>query len=123
MNCSKMYLCRRSWTTESLVPTLVINVDQFAIFIKLEIQAAGKFNLMTKSLFVNLDDDLARETLPDIIGDGGGNQRGRHGLEFAAQMGVGGINSWGSWPLKEYLLPAKEREFVFVLKPVHGIVE
>ena len=72
MNCSKMYLCRRSWTTESLVPTLVINVDQFAIFIKLEIQAAGKFNLMTKSLFVNLDDDLARETLPDIIGDGGG---------------------------------------------------
>ena len=40
-----------------------------------------------------------------------------------AQMGVGGINSWGSWPLKEYLLPAKEREFVFVMKPVHGIVE
>ena len=40
-----------------------------------------------------------------------------------AQMGVGGIDSWMSWPLKEYLLPAKEREFVFVLKPVHGIVE
>jgi beta-galactosidase len=39
------------------------------------------------------------------------------------QMGVGGIDSWMSWPLKEYLLPAKEREFVFVLKPVHGIVE
>lgn len=58
MNCSKMYLCRRSWTTESLVPTLF--------------QSAGKFNLMTQSLFVNLDDDLARETLPDIIGDGGG---------------------------------------------------
>ena len=72
MNCSKMYLCRRSWTIESLVPTLVINVDQLAFFIKLEFQSAGKFNLMTQSLFVNLDDDLARETLPDIIGDGGG---------------------------------------------------
>lgn len=59
MNCPKMYLYRRSWTTESLVLTLVINVDLLAFFIKLEFQAAGKFNLMTKSLFVNLDDDLA----------------------------------------------------------------
>lgn len=47
-------------------------VDQLAFFIKLEFQSAGKFNPMTQSLFVNLDDDLARETLPDIIGDGGG---------------------------------------------------
>ncbi len=47
-------------------------VDQLAFFIKLEFQSAGKFNPMTQSLFVNLDDDLARETLPDIIGDGVG---------------------------------------------------
>ena len=47
-------------------------VDQLAFFIKLEFQSAGKFNPMPQSLFVNLDDDLARETLPDIIGDGVG---------------------------------------------------
>ena len=37
-----------------------------------------------------------------------------------AQMGVGGIHSWGSWPLKDYLLPAGERTFVFLLTPVPG---
>ena len=35
-----------------------------------------------------------------------------------AQMGVGGINSWGSWPLKEYLLPAQPYDFEFTLAPV-----
>ncbi len=35
-----------------------------------------------------------------------------------AQMGVGGINSWGTIPLKAYMLPAAEREFRFVLRPV-----
>ena len=35
-----------------------------------------------------------------------------------AQMGVGGINSWGTWPLKDYLLPAKPYEFKFTLAPV-----
>ena len=34
-----------------------------------------------------------------------------------AQMGVGGITSWGTWPLKEYLLPANY-DFVFTLSPV-----
>ena len=38
-------------------------------------------------------------------------------MDFA-QMGVGGINSWGTWPLKEYLLPAKPYDFVFTLSPV-----
>ena len=37
-----------------------------------------------------------------------------------AQMGVGGINSWGSWPLEEYCLPAAERTFTFVISPVAG---
>ena len=35
-----------------------------------------------------------------------------------AQMGVGGITSWGTWPLKDYLLPAKPYDFVFTLSPV-----
>ena len=35
-----------------------------------------------------------------------------------AQMGVGGITSWGTWPLKEYLLPAQPYDFVFTLSPV-----
>ena len=34
------------------------------------------------------------------------------------QMGVGGINSWGTLPLEQYRLPAAEREFTFVLRPV-----
>ena len=34
------------------------------------------------------------------------------------QMGVGGINSWGTIPLDQYLIPATEREFGFVIRPV-----
>ena len=34
------------------------------------------------------------------------------------QMGVGGINSWGEWPLKEYRIPAAPRCFRFHLRPV-----
>lgn len=36
------------------------------------------------------------------------------------QMGVGGINSWGTLPLDAYLIPAAEREFTFVLRPVNN---
>ena len=53
----------------------------------------------------------------------------RHSLELkpgsntyvhvdAVQMGVGGINSWGQLPLEKYRIPAGEREFRFVLRPV-----
>jgi len=34
------------------------------------------------------------------------------------QMGVGGNNSWGAWPLPEYRLPAKHYEYKFRLDPV-----
>ena len=34
------------------------------------------------------------------------------------QMGVGGICSWWTWPLDEYLLPAGEYSFDFVIAPV-----
>lgn len=34
------------------------------------------------------------------------------------QRGLAGINSWGAQPLEPYKLPAAEREFSFVLRPV-----
>ncbi len=34
------------------------------------------------------------------------------------QMGVGGINSWGALPLEEYRLPAAERTFNLMIRPV-----
>ena len=36
------------------------------------------------------------------------------------QMGVGGIDSWYSWPLEPYVLRAKPRTFHFVLRPVRN---
>ena len=35
-----------------------------------------------------------------------------------AQMGVGGINSWGTIPLEPYLLHARERNFYYFIRPV-----
>ncbi len=34
------------------------------------------------------------------------------------QMGVGGVNSWGRWPLKKYQLPPKPYEYSFRLRPL-----
>ena len=34
------------------------------------------------------------------------------------QMGLGCVNSWGAWPRQEYLLPYKDYDFTFVIKPV-----
>ena len=35
-----------------------------------------------------------------------------------AQMGLGCINTWGAWPLPQYLLPYGDYEFSFKLTPV-----
>lgn len=35
-----------------------------------------------------------------------------------AQMGVGGIQSWGAWPLEKYRLPYKNYEYKFKVKPL-----
>ena len=34
------------------------------------------------------------------------------------QMGLGCVNSWGAWPREEYLLPYKDYDFTFVIRPV-----
>ena len=34
------------------------------------------------------------------------------------QMGLGCINSWGAWPLKEYILPYQDYDFTFVIRPL-----
>jgi beta-galactosidase len=36
------------------------------------------------------------------------------------QMGVGGVNSWGEWPLKKYQLPAGEYQYRFRLRGLSG---
>ena len=36
------------------------------------------------------------------------------------QMGVGGDDSWGAWPHKEYQLPAQAYQYRFRLEPVRG---
>lgn len=35
-----------------------------------------------------------------------------------AQMGLGGDNSWGFWPLEKYRLPLQKYEYAFRLRPV-----
>ncbi len=34
------------------------------------------------------------------------------------QMGVGGITSWGTWPLKQYMIPYGNKDFTFVISPL-----
>ena len=34
------------------------------------------------------------------------------------QMGLGCVNSWGAWPLDQYMLPYADRDFTFVLQPL-----
>ena len=36
------------------------------------------------------------------------------------QMGLGCVNSWGSWPRKEYLIKAEPMTFRFLLTPVNN---
>lgn len=61
--------------------------------------------------------------------DGGIKKGQRHGLELdahptttlsidLAQMGLGCIDTWGSIPMKQYLLPYENYEFRFIIKPI-----
>ena len=35
-----------------------------------------------------------------------------------AQMGVGGDDSWGAWPHKEFLIPCQAQSYSFRLRPL-----
>ena len=37
------------------------------------------------------------------------------------EMGVGGVNSWGRWPLAPYRVQPDEYEFVVTLRPLNGV--
>ncbi len=34
------------------------------------------------------------------------------------QMGLGCVNSWGAWPMEKYMMPYKDYDFTFVIRPV-----
>ena len=36
------------------------------------------------------------------------------------QMGLGCVDSWGAWPRDEYMIPAAEYDFFFVIRPVNN---
>ena len=36
------------------------------------------------------------------------------------QFGLGCVNSWGAWPRQEYRLPYDDKDFTFVIKPLHN---
>ena len=36
------------------------------------------------------------------------------------QMGLGCVDSWGAWPIEDYLIPAGEMEFRFMISPVNN---
>ena len=38
------------------------------------------------------------------------------------EMGVGGIDSWGQWPLEEYRVHPDEYEFVVAIRPLEGLL-
>jgi beta-galactosidase len=35
-----------------------------------------------------------------------------------AQMGVGGDDSWGAWPHREFLIPCRDYRYSFSLRPL-----
>ena len=70
----------------------------------------------------------ARHFLDEDLDDGI-QKHNRHSGELKArdlttlnidlqQTGVGGINSWGTWPLKQYRLEYKDYSYSFIIKPV-----
>ena len=68
----------------------------------------------------NLQSGQARHSL-DLLGKAHLQDRSR-GTTYVnfdqVQMGVGGIDSWYSWPLQQYRIQAAERTFRFTIRPV-----
>lgn len=76
-------------------------------------------SLLSMSALHYLDSDL----------DDGDRKRQRHATDIAPrpltqlhidwkQMGVGGINTWGAWPLPKYQLPYADYTYEFVVRPL-----
>ncbi len=105
----------------------------------LEITADGKFSASALPFSIRDLDCLENGTPVRANKTNTQNGEARHSLNLKAkahendradgttyvnfdliQMGVGGINSWGTIPLDQYLIPAAEREFTFVLRPVNN---
>lgn len=103
----------------------------------LEITSAGKFSASALPFSMADLDCLKNGTPKRANKTNTQNGEARHSLNLKAkahendrangttyvnfdlrQMGVGGINSWGTIPLDQYLIPATEREFGFVIRPV-----
>jgi beta-galactosidase len=36
----------------------------------------------------------------------------------AFQMGIGCVNSWGAWPMKQYIPQYEDHTFTYIVKPV-----
>jgi beta-galactosidase len=90
------------------------------------------FSLLAEEVGVRITSDsllgvAARNVLDRDLDDGDEKQQ-RHAAELRArpltvvsvdhaQMGVGGIDSWGAWPLPEYRLPVREYVYRFTITP------
>lgn len=69
--------------------------------------------------FLPGDLDGGTGSLPEQIHGGLISPRSVTTLSFdLRQMGVGGINSWGQWPLEKYRLPYDDYTFEFTITPV-----
>jgi beta-galactosidase len=93
-------------------------------WIKLTNQA-GKGLMITGDTVLNisarhyLDEDLDEGLEKHNAHTGELKQRNLTTLSIdLEQTGVGGINSWGTWPLKQYRMEYKDYGYSFVIKPV-----
>jgi beta-galactosidase len=84
-----------------------------------------------KGLLIQSDTQLSMSALHffDNDLDDGDTKHQRHSGELKPrkqtqlhidynQMGLGGIDSWGNWPLEKYRLPYKNYAFKFTVKPI-----
>ena len=95
----------------------------------LEITAEGEFSASVLPFAMNaldcMENGTPKRTNPTNVQAG----EARHSLDLEpdglthvifeqAQMGVGGIDSWGQWPLEQYRLHPQPRDFHFTLRPI-----
>lgn len=87
-------------------------------------------NKKGRGLSITADSLLSMSALHyfDADLDDGEKRRQRHAADLVKrpqtqlnidlkQMGVGGVNSWGAWPLQEYLIPYRDYMLTFTIRP------